>query len=182
MKILIRLTRNLPIRAILAVVVIALLLPAALYAAACSTMGAQNTVVLLVTFPGVTLPSTVTPQNLGDGFFGTSTGRSLDGFLQEASYGQAWATGSVVGPYTLTGTYSCSDVTGAITHDAIAAAVADGVDFNSYTRIFVAFPDIFGCGWAGFAGGGCTTNTNIGLLNASMSYLVTGYLTSRDGI
>jgi len=135
-----------------------------------------------VTFPGVTLPSTVTTQSINDAFFSTSTGHSLDGFLREASYGQTWAAGDVFGPYTLTGTYTCSDVTGSITNDAMAAAVAGGANLQSYSRIVLAFPDIFGCGWAGFAPSGCSITTSLGTINASLAYLVTAFMTTRDGI
>jgi M6 family metalloprotease-like protein len=146
----------------------------------CSTKGAQNTAVLLVTFPGVTLPATVTPQTLSDIFFGTSTGVSMDGFLREASYGQTSATGTVFGPYTLTGSYtSCSDVGTAVLNDAIAAAIASGVNLNNYTRVFLAFPDIFGCGWAGFVPFGCSIASSSGAFNASIAYVVTSYMTSR---
>src|SRR5207245_105116 len=63
-------------------------------AANCSTKGAQKTAVFLVTWPGATVPSTVTPQSVHDIFFGT-TGRSLDALWREASYGQTSATGDV---------------------------------------------------------------------------------------
>ena len=54
---------------------------------ACSSTGTQNTAALLVTFPGVALPAGVTQQSVSDIFFG-KTGHSMDGYLQEASYGQ----------------------------------------------------------------------------------------------
>src|SRR5262245_1752820 len=63
---------------------------------ACSTTGVQNMAVLLVTFPGVTPPATVTPQSMHDIFFST-TGHSLDGYWREASYGRTSATGDVFG-------------------------------------------------------------------------------------
>ncbi|HEX9042094.1 MAG TPA: NEW3 domain-containing protein [Trebonia sp.] len=146
----------------------------------CSSTGVQNTAVLLVTFPGVSLPSAVTPQSLGDIFFNSSTGPSLDGFLRDASYGQTSAAGGVFGPFTLTGTYtSCSDVGGAVLNDAIAAAVASGVNLQSYSRVFLVFPDAFNCGWAGFASNSCSTTTPSGSFNASVAYIVAGYATTR---
>ena len=157
--------------------------PSASYAqSACSTTDVQNVAVLLVTFPGATLPTGVTQASLQDVFFAANTaGVSLDGFLHDASYGQTSATGSVFGPYTLTGTYqSCADVGGAVTNDAVAAAIAAGVNFNSYSRVFLVFPDILGCGWAGFTSvGGCTLATTSGTFNATISWLSAAYTTPR---
>ena len=147
----------------------------------CSTTGAQNVAVLLVTFPGVTLPSNVTQASLQDIFFATNTpGPSLDGFLREASYGRTSATGGVFGPYTLTGTYSsCSDVGGAVLNDAIAAATAGGVSLQNYSRVFLIFPDKFGCGWAGFGSNACSISATSGNFTASVAYLVAPYVETR---
>jgi M6 family metalloprotease-like protein len=149
----------------------------------CSTTGVQNVAVLLVTFPGATMPAGVTPQSLSDIFFGT-TGRSLDGFLREASYGQASATGNVFGPYTLTGSYSsCGDVGGAVLTDAITAAIANGVNLNNYSRVFLVFPNIFNCFWAGYANvGGCSIyySPTQSFFNASIAYLVADATSDRD--
>src|SRR5262249_47635304 len=71
----------------------------------CSTTGVQNTAAIIATFPGMTLPTNITPQNVHDMFFST-TGQSLDGFWREASYGQASAAGAVFGPYTLDSSYN----------------------------------------------------------------------------
>ena len=149
----------------------------------CSTKGVQNTVVLMVNLPNGALPAGVTPASLQDVFFATNTpGVSLDGFLREASYGQTSATGDVFGPYNLTGTYtSCADVSGAILNDAIAAAIASGVNLNNYTRLFLVFPDIFGCGWQGFASvGSCSTPTPSGTFNLSVAYLSAAYTMPRS--
>jgi len=70
--------------------------PAISYAQTCSTTGVQNTAVILVTFPGVTPPSTVTPQSVYNMFFG-STSPSVSDFWREASYGQTTAAGDVFG-------------------------------------------------------------------------------------
>jgi M6 family metalloprotease-like protein len=147
-------------------------------ASACSTTGVQNTAVLLVTFPGAPLPSAVTQQSLNGIFFGSGAGGSVDGFLRAASYGQTSAAGGVFGPYTLTGTYtSCGDVGGAVLTDAIAAATASGVNLNNYSRVFLVFPDIFGCGWAGYANvGACSISSSSGNLSASEAFLVASYM------
>ena len=143
----------------------------------CSTTGVQNTAVLLTTFPGVTPPSTVTPTGVYDVFFGTS-GRSLDRFWREASYGKTWAAGNVFGWYALGSSYTCADLT-QLRDAAIAAASADGVTFQNYTRIFVVPPYNLDCGWDGLATIGCTTlSSPAGSFTASTTYLVPGDLTS----
>ncbi len=147
---------------------------------ACSNTGVQNAAILLVTFPGVTLPSTVTTQSLDSIFFGT-TGHSLNGYLQEVSYGQTSAAGNVFGPYTLTGTYtSCSDLAGTVLNDAIAAAIAGGANLSNYTRIFLVFPDVLGCGWSAEACSGCSTTTSSGTFNATHDYIAAGMINSND--
>jgi len=148
-------------------------------AASCCTTGPQNVAVLLVTFPGVTPPAGVTQQSVHDLFFGT-TGRSLDGFWREASYGQTSAAGDVFGWYNLTGSYSCS-AADQIRDDAIVAGSAAGVNFQNYSRLVVVFPSTLGCGWAGISTVGCTTlSSPAGSFIASYSYLVASYLGSSQ--
>ncbi len=150
-------------------------------ASACSTTGVQNTAVLLVNFQDATIA--VTPQEASDVFFDTSTGRSLNGFWQEASYGRASAAGSVFGPYTLgaSTSYSCLNAV-QIFYDAVTAAAAAGVHLQGYTRISLVLPSL-SCGWAGFtitgsAGAGCSLwTTSDGTLTASLSYEVDSYFT-----
>lgn len=149
----------------------------------CSSVGTQNTLVLMVNLPNGSLPAGVTQASLQDVFFATNTpGVSLDGFLREASYGQTSAAGNVFGPYNLTGTYSsCSDVGGAVLNDSIAAAIASGVNLNNYTRLFLIFPDVLGCGWQGFASvGSCSQSTPSGTFNLSVAYISAAYATPRS--
>src|SRR5262249_41664279 len=103
--------------------------------AACSTSGQQNAVVLLATTPNATIPAGVTPQSMQDAFFGT-TPPNLNGFWQEASYGKMSVTGDVFGWYTLSGSYSCSNVM-QMRDDAISAASAAGVNFQKYDQVYV---------------------------------------------
>ena len=157
--------------------------PASYAQNSCTTKGVQNTVVLMVNLPNGSLPAGVTPASLQDVFFASNTaGDSVDGFLREASYGQASATGDVFGPYNLTGTYtSCTDISGPILNDAIAAAIASGVNLNNYTRLFLVFPDVFGCGWQGFAAvGSCSQPTPSGTFNLSVAYLSAAYTMPRS--
>jgi M6 family metalloprotease-like protein len=152
--------------------------------AACSTTGVQNIAVLIVNFQDAAVA--VTPQQVSDIFFDTSSGHSLNGYWQEASYGQTLAAGNVFGPYTIAASayYSCLNMT-QILDDAVAAANASGVNLQNYTRINIIFPGL-PCGWAGVtstgsAGAGCNTwNTPAGTLTASVSFLISSYLAARD--
>src|SRR5713101_4965607 len=143
--------------------------PTTTYAqSACSTTGVQQVAVLVVTFPGIAVPNF--SPSLYDQFFGPAS--SLTGYWQEASYGVTSATGNVFGPFTLSGTYSCSNVR-QFMDDSIAAAAASGVDFNTYKRVNIVFPDMNpSCGWAGISGIGCVTETtSAGTFNVSISAL-----------
>ena len=138
---------------------------------ACSTTGPQNTLVILTTFPNVVPPSSVTPTSMNALFFGPAP--SLTNFWQEASNGQASTSGTVVGWYTLTGSYSCGNVFSSLAPDAIAAAMNAGINVNDYTRVFVLSPDM-SCGLAGLSTVGCTTvSTSAGTFNVSLTVLFT---------
>jgi M6 family metalloprotease-like protein len=138
--------------------------------ATCSTTGVQNTAVLLVTFPGATPPSNITPENVHDMFFG-ATGPSMDGYWREASYGRTSATGGVFGWFTLDSSYANCGRLDLLRDAAITAATNAGVNFQNYQRIFIVHTD-FGCGWTGLSMGGCTTlNSPTGSFTASASYL-----------
>lgn len=151
-----------------------------LTAASCSVNGDQRIAVLMVNFPGVATPATVTPQSVNDIFFST-TGRSLDGFWREASYGQTSASGDVFGWYTLDRSYSCGEAS-LMRDAAIARAVADGANFQDYTRIFLIYPKVEGC-FAGWAVVGCSTvDTPSGTISASTTYLIADYMTGDKGV
>ena len=151
----------------------------------CSTKGVQNTAVLLVNFSDIA--TTAVPATAYSAFFDTSTGRSLSGYWQEASYGQTSAAGNVFGPFTLgaSTSYNCSTIFNQLANDVLTAAVAGGVNLQIYSRIFVILPNI-SCGWAGLtlmgsAGSGCSTiNTSVGGLTASLSYIVDSYMNSAQ--
>jgi M6 family metalloprotease-like protein len=136
----------------------------------CSTTGAQNVAVLLVTFPGVTPPANITQQSVYDMFFGT-TGASLDGFWKEASYGQTSASGNVFGWYILDSSYADCSRMDLLRDAAIAAASNSGVAIQNYNRIFIVTTD-FACGWTGLAINTCTSlNSPNGSFVASASFL-----------
>lgn len=150
--------------------------PAAYLPDECTPLGEQRTAVLLVTFPGVDPPK---PPDFYRTAFFADEGLSLDTFWQDASYGRAWATGDVHGWYTLDRTYSCAEY-----HDmrdaAIAAADAD-VDFRDVERVFVVFPRVGPCSWAGKGTIGCTNRQSPGdgAFRASVSWMRTDQMNSR---
>lgn len=144
----------------------------------CSTIGAQRAVVLLVTFPGVAPPSAVTPQTIYDIFFAPS-GRSLDGYWREVSYGKTWTSGEVFGWFTLDKVYDCSDHYNV--RDAAIRAADPYVDFRNYTRVFLIFP-ASSCSYAGLATVSCTSlsSPGDGAFSASVAWLVANYMGTRD--
>lgn len=147
-------------------------------APACGPKGVQNIAVLLVTFPGVAPPSNVTPATVSFMLFGTS-GRSLNGYWNEASYGQTTATGAVYGWYTLDRVYTCDEYY-SMRSAAIAAADAD-VDFRSFNRLFIIFPNPGGCAWAGLSNVGCSSFSSAdGTISASSSWMLANYFGSTD--
>lgn len=152
----------------------------ALTAAGCTTTGEQRTAVILASMPSAPLPPQVTPALLQAAFFSTA-GRSVDGFYREASYGKAWLSGSVFGPFQLDADYDCSKTT-----DLVRAAVraADAtVNFRNYSRVIVVAPRNGSCA-IGIGSIGCTalTSPSAGVFTASFVFLGADYLTSNDAV
>jgi len=147
-------------------------------AAGCTNQGVQNVAVILISFPGIPLPTSVTNAGVYNIFF-ANTGRSVKRYWEEASYGKASAAGNVFGPYELSTTYTC-DQYYAMRDAAIAAADADAV-FTSYTRVMIVFPNPGGCGWAGLGTLGCgSIGSQDGTFTASTSWLLANYMGSID--
>jgi M6 family metalloprotease-like protein len=145
----------------------------------CTPTGAQKAVVLLVTFPGVVPPSTVTAQSVNDIFFGAS-GRSVDGYWRETSYGRTSVSGDVFGWYTLDYAWTC-DQYQELRASAIRAA-DPYVDFRKYNRLFLVFPKpVTGCAWSGLGSLSCTTLASAdGNGWASTSWLLASSMDTRD--
>jgi len=145
----------------------------------CNTLGVQKTLVLLGLPSGSAPP--VTPQQVQDIFFDTTSGHSLNGYWQESSFGQTSAAGDVYGWYTSPNSFTC-DTVGQLFQETIGAAAAAGYNVQSYTRIFFVFPDFSpSCGFSGFSQVGCY-NVAIpsGSVYASTSYIIANELVSRD--
>ncbi len=100
-----------------------------------NVVGEQKIVVLLISFPSVPLLSSVTPDLMRSVYFGASN--SVDTFLRASSYGKAWASGDVFGPFVLDGDYFGQPLA---VRDAAVRAASSKVDFTKYTRIVLVIP------------------------------------------
>jgi M6 family metalloprotease-like protein len=138
-------------------------------AADCSPTGEQKIAVLLLSYPGV--PSPVTSAFAHSVFFGT-TAPSLDHYWREASYGRAWATGDVFGPFALDRAYDCEDSEGVL--EAAVRAADSMVDFRQYRYISVVYPAPCGIGRASL---GCRTvySPGDGVVTVGVSWIGGGY-------
>lgn len=176
-------------------------------ASACTPIGAQRVVAVLVNFPNYTLSSAVTPELVRGILLGnansssqSSTDWSVDDFWQQNSDGQTWvdvANSIVVGPYALSrdynsdtngdGKYDCEDA--AIRSAAIAAADAD-VNFQNYSRVLIVMPkntrtnpdgSTGGCTWAGLGSLGCWSNSSAdGSFTASIAWQRSDQMANRS--
>ncbi len=81
----------------------------------------------------------------------------------------------MVGPFTLDRTYTCDEYS--LLRTAAIAAADPTVNFTSYTRVFIVFPNPGGCGWAGLGSLGCgTLSSQDGSFQASTSWLRADYM------
>lgn len=104
------------------------------------SIGEQPTLVLLLNFQDNPVQPWATDQ-VWEMVFGAA-----NDFFLENSYGQTWLSGDVHGYYTLPIDSSCS--AHEIENHAQQAARENGVDVNSYSRIFYIYPAVIDCEWA----------------------------------
>ena len=130
--------------------------------------GQQTVAVILASYPSKALLSSVTPKLMSDSFFGT--GQTLDNFVRESSFGQAWVTGDVLGPFVLDADYFDQPLAAL---DAALRAAAPSADLTKYNRIFVVAPQgETGMDSGGMALLGCgPISSPQGTLNASSIWL-----------
>jgi uncharacterized protein (TIGR03437 family) len=130
--------------------------------AQCSTTGAQNIAVILVTMPSFpNSPPGYTVEAVQQAFFGDRTqsagNLTLNGWWNEMSHGQIWATGTVLGPFALSQDYTCDQADDLVT--AAFAAADSSVDFSQFNRVEVVFPSS-GCFFSGMSTLGCNNLTS----------------------
>lgn len=148
-------------------------------AGSCTATAQQTVAVILASYPSKALLSSVTPQLMSDSFFGT--GQTLDNFVRESSFGQAWVTGDVLGPFVLDADYFDQPL-GAL--DAALRAAAPTADLTKYNRIFVVAPQgETGMDSGGMALLGCgPIPSPQGTLNASSIWLGAESMVGRADI
>ena len=135
--------------------------------------GEQRTIVLLVSFEDVPLPSSDWYLDSGEAsseIFGAGT-RSVDTYYRETSFQQTWLSGRVVGWYKLpTSDDSRHCRSDGMMQAAIQAADPD-VYFPEYDHIVLIFPEDL-CPWGGLGTiGKVTVSTADGLVTASKAWI-----------
>jgi M6 family metalloprotease-like protein len=130
-------------------------------ASACSNSGEQRVAVILLQFPGQSLPANVSAANLRTAM------TAVDTHWREASYGLTTGNSDVLGPFTLSQAYTCSQ-TDQIRTAGIAAADSS-VDLRQYTRLVFVFPG--NCGGLGTIGCRNNTSPTRGSFTASVAWL-----------
>jgi len=119
--------------------------------AGCATVGEQRVAVILVTFPGTSLPAAAKGGLRQLMFDGSSL--SAHTWYRDQSYGKVSLRGDVFGPYVLDQAYSCGQ-TAQMQAAAIRAADRD-IDFREYQRYILVFPPIRDCIFGAMATLGC---------------------------
>ncbi len=130
-----------------------------------NTLGEQRTLILLVNFQDNTSQPWTVAQ-VEDMVFGT-----VNDYYQEASYGQTWLSGDVLGYYSLPMNDTCS--TSEIAHLANQAATENGVDLGVYERMLYIFPQSSHCSWSGKGTVGGTPSKT--WINGSLSLRTVGH-------
>ena len=97
--------------------------------------GEQRIAVLLVSFPSLPLLSSATADMFRKTYFGP--GQSVDAYLREVSYGRAWASGDVFGPFVLDADYFGQPIA---VRDAAVRAASAHVDLTKYQRLVLVVP------------------------------------------
>jgi hypothetical protein len=143
-----------------------------------NTFGAQSTLVLLLSFQDAPSNQPWTPAQVQTDIF-TSSG--LNGFIQEASYGQTSLSGAVYGWYVIPVSSTTCD-TNQIATAANSAASAAGVVLAGYSHLVYVFPSTSACAWAGAATiGGSPSQSWINGGNTATNRLDQGILAHEMG-
>ncbi len=128
---------------------------------ACSNTGEQRVAVILLNFPGQSLPANVNAASL------RSAMTAVDTHWRESSYGLTSGNSDVLGPFLLNQSFDC-DQTDQIRTAGIAAADSS-VDLRQYTRLLFVFPG--NCGGLGTIGCRNNTSPTRGSFTASVAWL-----------
>jgi len=108
--------------------------------------GEQNTLVMVANFNNAAVSCPI--NDIRDLMFTDPADQSIDDLYQEISFGAAWLTGQVVGPYNIDFNTGTCDLDG-WSDAADEAARAEGIEPDSYDRkVYVLPPG--GCSGAGY--------------------------------
>jgi hypothetical protein len=108
-----------------------------------ATLGAQRTLVMMVSFQDQPASQPFTADQVSQAVFGTT-----DSFVRENSYGQAWLAGSTFGWVAIPIASTTCDTLG-IAREAKSAATAAGVDLAAYAHLVFLFPRTAACSFDG---------------------------------
>lgn len=130
-------------------------------ASSCSNTGEQRVAVILLNFPGQSLPAAVNATNL------RSAMTAVDAHWRESSYGLTTGNSDVLGPFLLSQIFTCNQ-TDQIRTAGIAAADSS-VDLRQYTRLVFVYP--VNCGALGTIGCRNNVSPSRGSFTASVAWL-----------
>ena len=136
----------------------------------CTTTGDQKTIALLVNVPGALAP-TFTAAQVQDWLFGSDL--SLNGYVQDASYGQTSASGVVSGFFNLTQSYT-ADQLSEVQQVVFEQAATQGIDLTQYSRIMLFLPSLQDLGFEdGASSVGCfDSSQGSSNVHASVSWIL----------
>ncbi len=157
---------------------IELLAPAA--AASSCTTGSRSVLVVMVSFAGQALSSSVNSQTLAGYVFG-STGHSVNLYWQQASFGSTSASGIVFPSVVMMN----STITSGSQYSSIATQVRSSVTaavYDSYSHHVMIIPKTADIGWAGLGDvGPCGSDVWVPDLYANSGDLTVGIIAHELG-
>lgn len=148
---------------------------------ACSTIGAQNTAVLIMNQKtGPAYPAGLDQSTYWSPQYFNSSPKAVNSFWQENSLGVTSNGGTIFGPFTLDNDYTCNN-TDALATAAINIAKANGVDFSQFTRVSIVYP-VSSCVFGGLGTIGCRSADSQISHPYSVTWIpaFTSYTTSTD--
>ena len=159
------------------------------------TTGPQSVVTILVNLPNYKLPANVTADFMKGVLYGNANAVgqntpdwNVDDFWQQNSDGQAsapFASGQVVGPYTLTSNFNTSSTAAAFCdyldmEQAAIKAADSAVNFLNFNRVVIVMPNNGVCTWSGISSVGYWSATSAdGAFNSSFHWLRADTMTNR---
>ena len=125
-------------------------------AVSCSSLGNQQTAVILLNFSTQNLNADWTMGNANSFFFGPAN--SVASYVAEVSHNKASVSGQVFGPYTITTNETCNPNPFDISTAALSV-IGNSIDLTGFQRLFYIIPMRPSCPFraAGVSSIGCST-------------------------